>query len=88
MIAKRRELNRRPEQGGLNGLNLPTDRALKVKECASALGVTSEQIIHLIEAGKLQAINCATSTSGRSSYRIPPCAWRKFLQRRDTLLHP
>ncbi|MEO2047197.1 MAG: helix-turn-helix domain-containing protein [Pirellulales bacterium] len=48
-------------------------------ELAKLLGVGHDKILHNIRTGELEAVNMATSRSGRPRYRIHESAIERFL---------
>ena len=68
-------------------LDFPQRTVLTVRECASALSITTQQVVNLIESGDLRGINVGTGRV-KHCYRIPRESWVRFLHDRDTTLVP
>lgn len=64
-----------------------TRHLLNVTEAASALGVTRQHIIGLIELGRIEAID-VSKTDVRHYWRIPVDSFGRFIQQKHSLITP
>ena len=63
-----------------HALDFPGRFVLRVGEVAARLSISKEQVVALIDEGKLHAINAAGAAASRKCYRIPVEALRAYLR--------
>lgn len=63
-------------------LTFPKDRKmLYVPELAARLRISRQQVLNLIEEGRIRAVNVAGhNRTGRRCYRVPIEAWQAYLR--------